>query len=1063
MSGTFPLAKPDWANLDVVRKGTLPPRSYFFLYDSENTATKGGADGKCSVPLSGTWKFQHSNSPFEAPESFETPGFDTANWSDIQVPGHWQLQGWGHPHYTNVNYIIPVDPPNVPYEDNQTGSYVKRFTVPESFRDQQLRLRFEGVDSAYHVYVNGKEVGYCTGSRNSAEFDITELVDPAAENTLAVRVYQWSVGSYLEDQDQWRFSGIYRDVYLVAFPSSRIEDFHVQTSLDDHYNDADLNVKVTTTGEGPVEVKLLDQNGSTVVSGIKQASKSPVDFSFKVQSPVKWSAEQPTLYSLILSYSGRYVRQNVGFRRIEIVNGIYMINGRRIVFRGANRHEHHPKHGRAVPYEFMEHDLRLMKLHNLNAVRTCHQPTDPRMYDLADRLGLWIMDEADVECHGFATIDEQSLPEDWQHRSFEEKKAMVYGGAGRWTSDNPDWEPHYVDRAKQLVARDKNHPCVIMWSLGNEAFYGRNFQSMYNEIRSVDKSRPVHYEGDAEAKTVDLYSQMYPTVESIIKFAKEKDFTKPLVLCEFIHAMGNGPGNIKEYIDAFYEYPRLQGGWVWEWANHGLEKTDPATGEHYMAYGGDFGDVPNDYNFIMDGVLFSNHTPTPGLTEYRKAIEPVQVKDFKDGKVTIINRYDIMTLDNHDCTATLVGDGFRKSLGPLLIPENVQPHTEATITVPGLDVSEHKGEIYLQLDFSLKLKTLWSEAGHITSTSQVQLQRPLPLPVFPSSASTAPSVTRKGHILEIATSTSTLTFSLVSGALTSWVKRTTPPTQLIDPSKSPMFSLNRAQTDNDRPQDGRDWTRQYLPLAQPHVRSVSWTSDASSTSVAVESRHAPPVLSWSLATTMIYKIHNSGQVHVSIKSIPDGLNLPKTLPRFGLELNLPGTFTNVAWFGRGPGESYRDKKLSQHFGNYSVSKIDDLFVDYEFPQENGNRTDVRWVELAATASSGGVITQVTQALGSLSASKANNDTPIPKATLRASFPPQDNYSFSASHYTASDLETAKHPFELKKIRRDYVVLRLDGMHHGIGTGSCGPKTLDEYALKVPEVGKGVLEMEVLLE
>lgn len=634
MSGQFPQTKPDWSNIDIIHRNTLPARSHFFVYTNEQDALAADIERSCSISLSGIWKFHHANSPFEAPENFAAIDYDTSQWHDIHVPGIWQLQGWGYPHYTNVPYPFFVDPPNAPYNDNQTGSYVRWFTVPEEFRNDFLRLRFEGVDSALHVYVNGQKVGYSQGARNPSEFDITRLVHDG-ENVLAVRVYQYCDGSYLEDQDQWRFSGIFRDAYLHAFPKKHIRDFHVQTLLDTEYRDAELRVKVDVEGEGEVALRLLDHAWHAVADVSKGSSNCTTSFSIAISNPKQWSAETPYLYKLILSYGGRFIVQNVGFRRVEIKGGIYLVNGKRIVFRGVNRHEHHPENGRAVPYEFMKQDLLLMKRHNINAIRTCHQPSDPRMYALADELGFWVMDEADLECHGFATIDEAALSPADRAKSFEERKAMVYGHSARFTSDNPEWRDQYVDRAIQVVMRDKNHPCVVMWSLGNEAFYGCNFQSMYDEIKGIDQTRPIHYEGDFEAQTVDLFSQMYPNVDDIIRFAKEPNFTKPLVLCEYVHAMGNGPGNIREYIDAFYEYPRLQGGWVWEWANHGLKKKDAKTDEEFYAYGGDFGEELHDGNFILDGLLLSDHTPTPGLVEYKTAVQPVQVLRQETGRVEI--------------------------------------------------------------------------------------------------------------------------------------------------------------------------------------------------------------------------------------------------------------------------------------------------------------------------------------------------------------------------------------------------------------------------------------------
>jgi beta-galactosidase len=1063
MSGSFPPSRPDWSNVEVIHRGTIPPRSYFFPFDKEAAAVKADREESCSLNLSGTWKFQHSKSPFTAPQGFEQPDHNTTDWSNIQVPGHWQLQGWGYPHYTNVNYIIPVDPPNVPYDDNQTGSYVKKFTLPGAFGDQQCRLRFEGVDSAFHVYLNGHEIGYSQGSRNAHEFDVTSQLNKSGDNTLAVRVYQWSDASYIEDQDQWRMSGIFRDVLLVAFPSAHIEDFHVQTLLDDKYQDAELQVNVKAVGDGSVGLKLLDGSGQVVASDTKQASTEQTAFSLKITNPKKWTAESPNLYKLVLAFNDRYISQNVGFRRIEITDGIYKVNGQRIVFRGANRHEHHPEHGRAVPYDFMKQDLLTMKKHNINAIRTCHQPSDPRLYSLADELGFWVMDEADLECHGFATIEVHDATQEFKDLP-EDSKYFAYDNAARWTSDNPVWKDQYVDRAVQLVNRDKNHPCVIMWSLGNEAFYGQNHQAMYDEIKKLDRSRPVHYEGDREAKSADLFSYMYSSVDTIIKRGEEKHFTKPVVLCEFIHAMGNGPGNIKEYIEAFYKYPRLQGGWVWEWANHGFITKDKKTGQEYMAYGGDFGDEPNDYNFIMDGVLFSNHTPTPGLIEYSKAIEPVQVLSHHNGKVTIINRYDTVSLDHLACEAQLIGDGFRKPLGPLKIPENVAPHTEATLIIPELDISEHKGDVYLELSFSLSKDTLWAPTGHVVGVSQLQVQAPqaLSLPLSPTPAG-APAVTTTSDSLTVTTASTVAAFSFASGRLTSLVKANI---EHLHPTLGgPQLTLYRALTDNDRPEDGQDWVKGHVQHAHEHMRNISWsTSEQNSTvSVVVKGRLAPVVLSWALDTEVTYTFSPAGAVHFSAKLTPGGLHLPSTLPRIGFELGLPLSFDTVEWFGRGPGESYNDKKESQLFGNWSAS-VDELWTDYEFPQEGGNRTDVRWVRFSSGSSSPstakGVVEAVTEQIGAL-LSPSDSKTKGGGGQLTARFGAAQGFSFNASRYLTKDVDDAKHPYELRELKQEFVVVRLDAFHHGLGTGSCGPKTMEEYALKVTE-GK-TWEFELVLE
>ena len=1015
MTGQFPTSQPDWCNLKVIHRNILPSRSRFFVYNNRSDALSYDNTKSNTICLSGTWKFSHANSPFDAPEHFAEPTFDTSTWDDIQVPGLWQLQGYGSPQYTNVVYPFPVDPPNVPLDDNQTGSYIRKFSVPREFKDQELRLRFEGVDSAFHVFVNGKMAGYSQGSRNPSEFDITNLAnDSSGENTLAVRVYQFCDGSYIEDQDQWWLSGIFRDVFLLAFPKVSIEDFHVKSTLDANYRDGVLAVKLVVGGGGDLHLELLDADQKCVLQESRRIS-SEEDIRLLINNPRKWTAETPYLYHLVLSFGEHTVAQRVGFRKIEIKDGLYLVNGSRVVFRGVNRHEHHPVHGRSVPYEFLKEDLMLMKRSNINAVRTCHQPSDPRLYDLCDELGLWVMDEADLECHGFSPVHEEAIEGLERHLSFEEKREELYRKAARWTSDNPEWKEAYLDRARQLVMRDKNHACVVMWSLGNEAFYGCNHQSMYDLIKSLDSTRPIHYEGDREAKSADLFSQMYPSVSSIIEIGEERNFQKPLVLCEYAHAMGNGPGGIREYIDAFYKYPRLQGGWIWEWANHGLVKEN-SEGEKFSAYGGDFGDMPNDYNFVMDGVLFSDHTPTPGLVEYKKAIEPVQVLGGSLEHVEIINRYDFVTLDHLKCEWSLTGDGASRRVGEVKIPSGVLPGKMARLTLPKIPLDDFPGETYLELRFLQRDATNALPAGHEIGNGQVLVKCAATLERR-SSEGKVSIAQISSTILEITTSTSRFTFSTVKGVLVSWLRSGV---ELIHAQQGPLLDFYRPLTDNDRPKDGAEWISKRLHEMKVSTRSVEWHASGSAVKIVVVTRAAPPVLEWSIDATTTYTFFATGGINICVKGKPQGINVPATLARVGLTMFLAPGMEQVTWFGRGPGESYRDKKFSQIFGTYTKN-VDGLWTEYEFPQESGNRTDVRWVTVSDGKAGGAAIT--------------------------ARFGKQEGFSFQASHYSAKDVDRAQHPFELHKKKRKETILRLDAMHHGLGTGSCGPKTLDEHALK----------------
>ena len=669
---------------------------------------------------------------------------------------------------------------------------------------------------------------------------------------------------------------------------------------------------------------------------------------------------------------------------------------------------------------------------------------------------------------------------------FAERQPKTRADAAKWTSDNPEWKEAYVDRAIQMVRRDQPHPSVIIWSLGNEAFFGRNHKSMYDWIKSYDDSRPVHYEADIYAETMDMFSKMYPTVDLIVEFGNDKTKDKPLVLCEFIHAMGNGPGNIKEYIDAFYAYPKLQGGFVWEWANHGLLTKDKETGDEYYAYGGDFGDYPNDSNFVMDGVLHSNHTPTPGLTEYKKGLEPVKVISYTARTATIINRYDFITLDHLECKYLILDEGKPTGQsGVLEIPTGVKPGqtTDLALPTPSSTIS---GEGILQLSFRQRTATASLASEHeiafeeipITgsSSSSIPLSLSLSLPNPPKSAKGDElTVTETSALLTIASPTTTWTFSPIHGRLLSLTKNGTPFLAGAAAANSgPEFTAYRAPTDNDEPQDGRDWRDRRLDGAKTQTRGSSWGFASSpedkkkdAYEIKVQQRFAPPALSWSIDLDVTYGFQASGALAIRVRGVPRGLNLPKTLPRIGLSFELPRAWAGgsgsgsdstsagkgkpaaVTWYGRGPGESYSDKKLSQRVGVHEVAAVDELWTDYEFPQEGGNRTDTRWVRFAHEGGEAAVTAQFVD----LSSSSSPSSSSVAGTEKNRKL-----FDFNASHYRVQDVDAARHPYELHRKKTENVLVRLDAAHHGLGTGSCGPKTRDEYALKCEE-----FEFEVVLE
>ncbi|KAI0835085.1 glycoside hydrolase family 2 protein [Hypoxylon sp. FL0890] len=1008
---------PDWSNLKVIHRNTLPPRSHFHLYNTEEDALSGDVSRSRAALLSGTWGFELSPGPFKGSGDFYKPDFDHSEWKLIKVPGMWQLQGFGKgPQYTNVNYPFPVNPPHVPYDDNECGRYITRFPVPDALKDgEQWRLRFEGVDAAFTVWLNGKEVGYSQGSRNPSEFDVSALLDLDSENTLCVEVYQRCDGSYIEDQDQWWLSGIFRDVWLHSFTSVHFEDFHVQTILDDDYEDASLvvNTKLNKAGE-TVATKLLDGEGNVVFSDSHMPREKSSTLKYRVKNPEKWTAETPYLYTLVLSVGSVYVAQKVGFRRTELIDGVFCVNGKPIKIRGVNRHEHNSQSGRTVPYADLQWDLQAMKAFNINAIRTSHYINDPRLYDLADEMGFWVLDEADLECHGFGEVG---------------------GDPASYASDNPEWRDAYVDRAVQMVMRDKNHPSIIMWSLGNEAFYGRNHQAMYDAIKEIDSMRLIHYEGDQEAQTADILSRMYTPVDEMIKHAEEKDWKKPFVMCEFAHAMGNGPGAVREYIEAFYKYPRLMGGFVWEWANHGL-LTESKDGDPYFGYGGDFQpDEPNDGNFVMDGLCNSPHLPGPGLDEYSKAIEPIQVLGVEGNEVTIVNRYDFMTLDHVRCFWELISDRQQMIGKEILIPAGVKPHTKAKLILGGLPRTLST-DTWLQLEFMARDSSKWVPPGKVVARSEIPLTPPRSFTLLKLlSTPGRPRIQRKDGMLYVTLSKeTTFGFDTGNGTLSSLTHASKPDHNLI--TVPVALDFYRALTDNDRGgPHGPEWIERRVHQTRNHFSQMTTTETESSCTIIVKGRVAPPVLAWSVDTTTTYTIT---QEHCSIRiqAKPTGLLLPSTFARFGLSFGLRD-LRIVEWFGRGPGESYADKKSAQFVNTWGWS-ADSLFHHYEFPQDSGNRTDVRWVELRTRWGGGGE---------------------YPDCLLRARFGEHEGASFSVSPYSTRDVDECRHPYELEKRKRDDHIVRLDWYHHGLGTGSCGPATPPQYQLRTDRE----FDVEVLLD
>ncbi|MCJ8011957.1 beta-galactosidase subunit alpha [Paenibacillus sp. KQZ6P-2] len=1008
----------DWENLNVLQHGRMKDHTYFVSYaDAVDALTYERGLSPWFRLLNGSWRFHYAAAPGLAPEGFEWEAFDDSAWAKLEVPGHWQLQGYGKPHYTDLYYPFPVDPPRVP-SDNPTGCYRRSFHIPAEWEERQIVLRFEGVDSAFHVWVNGQEAGYSQGSRLPSEFDITSLIREGS-NQLAVKVYQWSDGSYLEDQDMWWLSGIFRDVSLFARPKVQIRDFTIRTDLNEALDQGVLDIQVelgSMDGAGEsgsgycIRAQLLDENkmsvvGAGTIGGVKPVSGGIEPFTLRIQvdRPRLWSAELPNLYHLLLTLENgegsviECIPYRIGFRRIEIVDNHFLVNGVPILLKGVNRHDYHPELGRTVPYGTMLQDVLLMKRHNINAVRTSHYPNDPRFYDLCDEYGLYVMDETDLECHGFELL----------------------GNISR-ISDDPAWKDAYVDRMVRMVERDKNHPSIIMWSMGNESGFGCNFEAMADWCRAKDPTRLIHYEEDREGKSVDVMSTMYTSVEKLAELAGAEGPQKPRIICEYAHAMGNGPGGLTEYNELFRSCSGLQGGFVWEWTDHGLKTVDEQ-GRSYYAYGGDFGDVPNNSNFCMDGLLFPDRTPSPGLLELKKVIEPVATTalDLKRGELELTNRLDFTGLDALEAVWSIHADGQLLQSGSMPL-QVVQPQGRAKLVLPYELDALHvlpTSETYLTIRYVLRQECIWAAKGHEVATAQFRIPEELLSMTTVLPANTCSSVARRpltcseqGYLLRVSGTDFEVVFDMVEGIIESW---TFAGTDMIASHGGPKLSFWRAPIDNDM-YVVQEWRKAYLHLLQHRIDGTSWQqNDNGCVTVAIQARIAPPVYDWGFRCTYRYTLHGDGRMHLAVEGEPVGTP-PKMLPRIGLDLTLPRTMDQVDWAGRGPGESYADSKQANLFGVYHAS-VDELFTPYMVPQDNGNHTEVSWVSITGSRGSG---------------------------LLAAGLPALE---FSAHRYTAEDLEQAGHLKDLTP--RDTISLHLDYRQNGLGSNSCGPAQLPPYELR----------------
>ena len=989
-----------WENHQIDGINRMPARAHFLTFPSKEKALlNNNRYTHAFKNLNGVWKFMFLDAPEYSPEGFFNSDFDVTKMDDITVPGNWQLQGYGKMHYSDLWYNFPINPPYVPTE-NPTGIYKRTFFVEESYRDKKIIIRFCGVDSAYHLWINGKEVGYSKVARNESEFDITDLIRVGEENDVTVRVYQWSDGTYLEDQDMWWESGIFRDVELIGVPKDGINDYKVIADLDDEYKNGIFKVEafLRTTKEVNVTFELVDAGENTVFTKTVVAKEGKACIDEVIADVNHWTAETPYLYKLFMTVEddGQIVEvipQNVGFRNIRLNGETFLVNGVAIKFKGVNRHDYSPQNGRVVSREEIEKDIILMKQFNINAIRTSHYPNSYYLYDLCDEYGMYLIAETDLECHGFELT-----------------------GDYKWITDDPSWELAYISRMTRMIERDKNHPAIIFWSLGNESAFGCNFRKMTDVAHEMDPTRLVHYEGDFDVESADVYSTMYTWIENPKKPYLMKDIIekskKPHVHCEYCHAMGNGPGNLKDYQDLVYAHDKLQGGFVWEWFDHGIESFTES-GEKYYRYGGDFGDDPSNKDFCIDGLIMPDRTPSPGLYEYKKVIEPITTTavDIQKGIINLLSRYDFANLDRFNLVYKVMEDDVILQTGFMAVP-SIEARANKDITLP-YDLSAIKvkpgAHYYVNISYQLREDTNYASSGHELATAQFEL------PLYKEGIVVRPegilNVEKEHTTLHVKGANFSLDFNLVNGNLMNIVRDGM---QVL--SKGPRLTLWRAPISNDMEIIDKLKKVYFLHLEHEVVMNIDYHMEGNILKVEVDTINSTTNSAWHFKTKYVYTVCPSGDILIDVEGTPSGrVDLaPDMLPRIGVSMHLDKSMEHVRYFGMGPGENYADSKEAAQMGLYA-NTVDGLFTNYVIPQENGNHMGCKWVSMTND-----------RGMGLLASTEGD-------------------FNFSASWYEDKDLDDAKHTCDL--VKRDYIVFNVDYKQNALGTNSCGQWQLDKYRAK----------------
>lgn len=943
-------------------------------------------DDASKISLNGEWKFLYLDAPELAPDGFMNHG-SGSGWDIIDVPSVWQLRGYGNMHYTDVLYPFPIHPPFVPTE-NPTGIYKKTVSLSAAWLENDTIIKFHGVDSAFDLWVNGEHAGYSKVSRLPSEFDITPYVKEG-ENDITARVYQWSDGTYLEDQDMWWLSGIYRDVELISEPKNAILDCSVTAGLDETYQNGQLSADIIVKHECEGEW-LFTYKGTEIIRGSFKTQEGKAHIEGVAKQAVCWTAETPELYELTVSVEGHEIKVRTGFRVIEIKDHNFTVNGQVILLNGMNRHDYNPKEGRCVTKEQMKADILLMKQHNINALRCSHYPANEYLYDLCDEYGLYVIDEADLECHGFEWVQNYT-----------------------WITDDAAWEKAYVDRSVRMVKRDRNHPCIIMWSMGNESAFGCNFRSAAKAIRELDDTRLVHYEGDFEAEVTDVYSTMYTRMKGMREIAdtdmKDK---KPHILCEYGHSMGNGPGGLKEYQDLFRSSQRLQGGFIWEWYDHGIYTEEE--GHSYYRYGGDFGDFPTNGNFCIDGMLMPDRTPSPALTEYKQIIAPVEVIRAAGSQKDLIlnNYYDFLSLSHlilkwEVCSEdTLISKGTVDTLHAL-------PHESERVSIPFPTFRpEVNTDYYLEVSICQKEDSVFADTGFVISHVQFPLDMKCEIKEeYPNGEPL--TVTEDGALLKIENKAVKVIFHKVFGTLLSVEQQGK--TYLTE---GPRVNVYRATIDNDMYKKDNWMNTYYIQKSSEQTVYFRYEQETEKVTVSIGTYFGCVNQSWGFYCDYTYTVYTCGQMHVNLQGKKEQMGKlePEFLPRIGIIMKAEKSLQNTIWYGMGPGENYSDSKAACSMGVFE-STVDGMGTEYVFPQENGHRQEVKWFSLGNNENS--LLCKMESPLG-----------------------------LNVANYTDESIEAAKHPWELEQA--EDVIIHLDYLQSGLGSNSCGEEQLEDYKVKLQD-------------